>query len=420
VTQLDRTAILIVADDAQQALSELCGISLLERHLRILQRLGVREATIVAREPHAIAAHLDPPSWARAALRTTIHDGDAEPSAGGRTLVLPAGIFCDSRLLAALLQREQSTAIIDSSPPAAVLPLLDRVARCGRGFVCGPALIDDATRFDFRAPLEQQIAQAVDGGALEILDVETQPTYIVGTRRHVRPIWFPAPRAEHRPAAEKLILNAAQKGTLDLPARVHGPIETWLIARLCRTSITPNQLTLATMLVSLTVTAQYATGHLASGAVTALAVGVLDGLDGKQARVKVETTEAGEWEHELDYVLETSWWVALAWHFYATALGPLAFQLVGAFIALDLLDRAGRGLVKRKIGRDLDDATRFDQAVRLVAARRNVFTWMFAAALLVSRPAEGFVAMCGWGIVTALVHLTREIWILAPSGRKNI
>jgi hypothetical protein len=74
--------------------------------------------------------------------------------------------------------------------------------------------------------------------------------------------------------------------------------------------------------------------------------------------------------------------------------------------------------VKRKTGRDLDDATRFDQAVRLIAARRNIFTWMFAAALLLGRPADGFIAMCGWGIITAVVHLAREAWICRPTSRK--
>jgi phosphatidylglycerophosphate synthase len=412
---MSRPAVVIVAAQTPEALVQLCGISLLERHLRVLQRLSFTEATILAHDPEVITAHLEPPSWARARLRTRVCAISDHVAVIERLLVLPAGMYCDSRLLAVLLASSGSAALIDSSRPAAVLPLVAEAPRCKRGFVCGPALVDNSAPFDLAAPLHSQIARAVDAGLFDVIDVEDEPTYIVGTRRHVRPIWFPAPNAQHRAAAEKLILNAAQKGTLDLPARVHGPVETWLIARLCRTRITPNQLTLLTMVVSLTVTAQYAAGHLVSGALTALAVGVLDGLDGKQARVKVETTEAGEWEHELDYVLETSWWMALAWHFYSTALGPLAFQLVGIFIVLDLLDRAGRGFVKRKIDRDLDDATRFDQAVRLIAARRNVFTWMLAAALLLGRPAEGFIAMCGWGIVSALVHLVREAWIMGRS-----
>ena len=421
-TRLHRSAVVIVASDTTEALVQLCGISLLERHLRMLQRLGFGEATILAREPEAITAHLEPPTWARADLRTNIRGFDADISpTSERLLVLPSGMFCDSRLLAALLQRSGSAALVDSSPPAAVLPLLERAVRAERGFVCGPAVVEHAARINLRAPLHAEIGRALDSGTLDIVDVEAQPPYLVETRRDVRPIWFPAPSADKRAAAEKLILDAAQKGTLDLPARVHAPIETWIIARLCRTRITPNQLTLFTMLVSLTVTAQYATGHLVSGALTALAVGLLDGLDGKQARVKVETTETGEWEHELDYLLETSWWLALAWHFHGTALGPLAFWLVGTFIALDLLDRVGRSFVKRKIGRDLDDATRFDQAVRLIAARRNVLTWMFALALLVGRPAGGFVVMCGWGVITAVVHLAREIWIcrdgIAPAAQ---
>ena len=33
--------------------------------------------------------------------------------------------------------------------------------------------------------------------------------------------------------------------------------------------------------------------------------GIIDGLDGKQSRVKIETTDRGKWEHYLDYIERT-------------------------------------------------------------------------------------------------------------------
>ncbi|CAN5567880.1 hypothetical protein BH20VER1_BH20VER1_29920 [soil metagenome] len=408
---------LVIVADAPDALVPVCGISLLERLLRIAQRMGFRSATVLSATPEPIRAALAQPSWARADLQVELRNRDTShitaqqlPSNADRVLVIPADTYCDPRLLRALIDCETSAAIHDSAPPDRLRPLLQNATQVTGGYFVGPALLDRATRASLNpvASLREELAAA----RLTTIDVAAQSDYIVSTRRHVRPLWFPAPAPEHRRLAESFILDTAQKGTLDIPARVHGPIETFLVSRLCKTSITPNQLTLLTMLVSLTVIAQFATGLIWSGVITALIVGVLDGLDGKQARVTVQTTEIGEWEHELDYLLETSWWLALAYHFHATQQEPHAWWLVGSLIALDLSDRAGRGLVKRQIGRDLDDATRFDQQVRLVGGRRNTFIWILAiATLLFAAPATGFVVLCWWGIATAVIHLTRELWI---------
>src|SRR5207247_8162366 len=86
----------------------------------------------------------------------------------------------------------------------------------------------------------------------------------------------------------------------DIPAWFHAPIETFLVSRLCKTPITPNQLTLFCNVVAWTVTILLATGHLAWGLGLALIVGVLDGLDGKLARLKLETSKAGKLEHFFD------------------------------------------------------------------------------------------------------------------------
>jgi GTP:adenosylcobinamide-phosphate guanylyltransferase len=65
------TQVIIIAEP-EQALVELCGISLLERLLRMLQRLGIARATIVSASPDRIRTHLEPPSWARADLAVEV------------------------------------------------------------------------------------------------------------------------------------------------------------------------------------------------------------------------------------------------------------------------------------------------------------------------------------------------------------
>ena len=55
---------ILVADDPQ-ALFELCGVSLLERLLRILQRLGFRRAFVLSTTAEIVRAEVAKRSWAR-------------------------------------------------------------------------------------------------------------------------------------------------------------------------------------------------------------------------------------------------------------------------------------------------------------------------------------------------------------------
>jgi CDP-alcohol phosphatidyltransferase len=96
------------------------------------------------------------------------------------------------------------------------------------------------------------------------------------------------------PAAGRTVCCATRhSGVLDFPALVHAPIEKWLASHLCRTSITPNQITLGTRVLGFSVTVLYTLGYLWAGALLALIIGVLDGVDGKLAHLKVQMTKAG-------------------------------------------------------------------------------------------------------------------------------
>src|SRR5947207_11020995 len=126
------------------------------------------------------------------------------------------------------------------------------------------------------------------------MDVSAQPLYYLSMRRKLRPFWFPAPSLSNRKLAKRVLFDSIQKGPTDIPAWFHAPIETFLVSRLCKTPITPNQLTLFCNVVAWTVTVLLVTGHVAWGLGLALVVGVLVGLDCKLERVKLDSSYAGK------------------------------------------------------------------------------------------------------------------------------
>src|SRR5205814_2151206 len=277
----------ILIADAPEALIELCGVNLLERLLRIVQRLGFRRAIVFSTTPEIVRVELAKHSWAREQIIA-----DLVPRVNGpftaqallkqrpseRFLIVPANIYCDARLLATLCGKVSSAALVDSNPPELAQSLIRNP--------CGPALV--TMEFLFRlspaTPFFDQLEDKINSRTIDLVDAAVEDDYIIAMRRRVRPVCFPAPTEQNRRLAERIILDSAQKGTLDLPAYVHAPIETGIISLLCKTRITPNQITISGFIIGCGATAAFALGSMGLGILAALIFGLVDGLDGKQSR----------------------------------------------------------------------------------------------------------------------------------------
>jgi hypothetical protein len=398
---------LLILADAPDALVGLFGISLLERLLRTLQRLGFRHAVIGSNTCDEIANHLAKPSWARAEvaldfvnLQKDKLSFDDLANDGGRALIVDAGYYYDARLLKALTGQLETALLIDSDPP----PTLGRLSRSA----ARAALITrEALRAGSSAPvLLDELASAGSEQRIKTIDAATQPAYVASMRRHIRPVIFSAPSPGLVPVAEKFIRDTAQNGVLDFPGFLDSPIEDRIVSWLCRTSLRPNYVTLVTMAIGIAVTVLFATGHLWPGVILAYCIEVLDGVDGKLARTKVETTTVGEWEHLTDYFIELSWWAGLAFHFYDHGV-PFAFGFLALYVGSDIVDRLAKRAVKRRVHRNLDDVSNFDRFVRCIGARRNINIWILIAAMVLGDAPNGFVLFCCWGAATAFAHLVR-------------
>jgi len=132
----------IIVADAPEALTELCGVNLLERLLRILQRLGFRSAIVFSSTPEIIGAELAKRSWARQQITALLVPTAAKPVTAqrileqgqtARFLIVPANVYCDRRLLGALSGRNSPTVLVDSNPPQFVQHLTQNPS--------GPALV---------------------------------------------------------------------------------------------------------------------------------------------------------------------------------------------------------------------------------------------------------------------------------------
>ena len=412
---------ILVADDPK-ALTELCGVNLLERLLRILQRLGFREAIVFSTTPE-IGAELSKRSWPREQIIVHVASGTTESltpklvleqNPSERFLIVPANVYCDARLLAALCAKASSAVLVDSNPSEFARSLIRNP--------CGPALVTRDFLFGLSpsAALFEKLKNKVDNHEMDVVDAAEEDEYIVSMRRRVRPLCLAAPPEQSQRVAERVILDSAQKGTLDLPAYIHAPIENAIISLLCKTRITPNQITIVGFIIGCSATVAFALGRIGLGIIAALVFGIVDGLDGKQSRVKIETTERGKWEHHLDYLIENSWWAAIAFQLWRNGQFPNVFFFFALLIGSHLLDEFAKRRVKIVKRRLLDDVAPFDRAFRLIAARRNVYVWILACGFLLHAFPQSYAVICGWAAVSAAVHLVRSIWICDSSAVRRV
>ncbi len=391
----------ILIADTPEALIELCGVNLLERLLRILQRLGFRRAIVFSTTPEIVGAELAKRSWPREHITADLASSATEPLTAERLLeqssadcflIVPVNIYCDARLLGALCAKDSSVALVDSNPPEFAQHLVRNP--------CGPALItrDFLLALSPTAPFSSELTRKIDHGKIDTVDAAREDDYIVSMRRHARPLCFRAPLEQDRRLAERIILDSAQN----------------------KTRITPNQITIAGFIIGCGATAAFVLGRVGLGILAALVFGIVDGLDGKLSRVKIETTERGKWEHHLDYLIENSWWLAIAFDLWRSGQFPNVFYFFALLVASHLLDEFAKRRAKMAKGRLLDDLAPFDRAFRLIAARRNVYVWILACGFLLGIFPQSYAFICGWAAFSAAVHLVRSIWICDGAVRRFV
>ena len=194
MTKPYRPPLLIVAD-SPEALTELCGISLLERTRRVALHLGFREAMVLSNSVEAMAEHIAKQSWHRSdlslmfrerrAAKVTVGDvldclAAMRVPSDGRILIVFAGFYCDGRLFRSLAQTQTSSALIDSDPPSVIAPLLENSDAHSVGrLLCGTLLSREWFSGKNRAAaLAQEVTLDTMTGQIASVDAAQEPGYV--------------------------------------------------------------------------------------------------------------------------------------------------------------------------------------------------------------------------------------------------
>ncbi len=391
------------------ALRPVCGVPLIRRQLQVLRMYDWRQAilTVCPQDQPSIVSvvgdlaslgvqvsYLTAPSEADFPLKACLEATE------DNLLIVEAHYVIEGALLESLVAAGTTALLGDEKTGS---PLLE-------GGYAGAAFL---TRSDLEKLAADADALTWPAGlmrlpAVKVMDVKPSDLYVAEVRRHVEPFWCAVTSDADARRCKRALVIGAQKRTLDVLAwYVNRPLENWLTLHLTDSPITPNQMTVITSLVGFTVSGLFLLGWLGPAVLLALVVNVMDGVDGKLARVKALATRLGQLEHSFDLLYEQSWYIAYTWAAYR--LWPSLAVLAVGFMML-LFDSFARHVsmqFRQVMGITLADYAPFDRHFRRFDGRRNIYSIYMLLGVVFGRPFYALVAMALHAVITGIVYAMR-------------
>lgn len=321
-------------------------------------------------------------------LRRQLARAGAGETPADRTVLLRADWVYDDAIVRGLVRAKEDIALIadDGACVAAKVP-------AARSDEAQTALAADRPPSAIRTLAPAEIADGYNDALRK-----REPPYLMRLS------------VETLPAIERRVFGASYKGVTDLVTLYVWPAPARAVTRWCANlGTTPNQVTFASLLLVFLAMWLFWTGHHAWGLVAAWPMTFLDTVDGKLARVTLQSSRFGNiFDHGIDLIHPPFWW--WAWIVGLPAVGlPLAEPgiVLSVIVAGYVLQRLEEGLFIALFGMEMHVWQRFDSRFRLITARRNPNLLLLTASVLAGRPDLGILAVAVWTAGSLLIHAVR-------------
>lgn len=315
---------------------------------------------------------------------------ESELPTSGRVLLLNGHFLFEIRTISDLLQR-QNTVLVhsgDSLPAAAIVDSI--FAAACQDYLSGHT----ETAPDKLAYIAPDDLVAFDQRLLSAKMPLLEPV-----------------REEKKQEMENLLYGNAYKGITDLVTKFLWPRPARKVVRLAaKLGLTPNSVTTIGLALVIAACYLFLHGQYLAGLAAGWIMTLLDTVDGKLARVTVQSSNFGHlYDHAIDLIHPPFWYI-----FWGMSLS--GFQPVLGFNQADMYWMIVIGYVAGRLVEGLFPLLGrcnvftwkpFDAYFRLVTARRNPCLIILTLSAIMGRPDWGFVAVTLWTVLTTLVLFVR-------------
>ncbi len=374
------------------------GMTLLERNLRLLDSVGVEKTLVLHPPGDGMPLFTGPRELAMEVVRSPLEIATADP-----LTILPAlheevdktFFLFDANLL---VDRRVLDTMAKQAPPCFM--------------VLGNGAYPPPWRIGVLSPRHLSLGNEVLRKAQRV-SLLAVPAYSPELRGEAAPYCEKMNTEKDLHRGWRLLIDRVSQRPADMVEKyVAPPIENWLVRTLCDTAVTPHHVMLLSIAFAVASASLFYQGEFLLAVFFAWAAIVLDGANGKLARVKLMTASVGKLEYIAKFLCENAWYLTLATRL--TRLGhPTAWIIGLTLTACNLSDSMLSALFTRRTGKTLDEMTPFDQHFRLIGGRRSIYLLILLAGFILNAPFLALQAALGWAAVTVLVHTGRAVFHLS-------
>jgi len=318
---------------------------------------------------------------------------EAAAGQGAGVVLAHEGWVFDEALIGALAKRPGAALVDEDGRPVAVHVPAAEASAAARALEAGEA----------PASVERLTATQLLGAYNSALRKREPPVLVRLTAENVR-------------AVEKRLFQASYKGVTDIVTKYVWPTPARIVTRWCALAgVTPNQVTFMSLLLVIGAFGLFWTGHFLWGLALAWVMTFLDTVDGKLARVTLNSSPLGNiFDHGIDLVHPPFWWAAWLVGVQHSA-HPLTrpeevfWVVIGGYV----VQRALEGIFAHTFKMHVHAWRPFDSFFRLITARRNPNLLLLTPAALVGRADVGLILVAIWTAISLLVHLVQLIQAFA-------
>ncbi len=332
-------------------------------------------------------------SLARAGVRDIRADGgtDTAPDGGPVILVRADWVF-DDALIRNLVAAPGTLLLADGGEAVAAHASGGQAAEAARALASGAGRADATTM--------RRVGAAELGGAYDKVLRKRQPPYLMRLTE------------AGLPAIERRMFAGSYKGVTDLVTKYVWPRPAQRVTKWCAVAgITPNQVTLASLVLVVAAFTLFWHGHFWPGLLAAWLMTFLDTVDGKLARVTLTSSKFGNiFDHGIDLIHPPFWW--WAWLVGVQGLGmavPEPGLVLAVIVGGYVLQRMEEAAFITLFGLQMHIWRPFDSWFRLITARRNPNLILLTLALAAGRPDLGILAVAAWTAISLVVHSVQVI-----------
>jgi len=407
-------------------IKKLCGVSILERNINILIKNGIREIFILSESSVDFnnEMNFDSKEFVQIIRISYLHQLKEHfnqkkliNSMKFNAVVLDGGVLIDDRIVSSLLNYGEDTIFIKGNS------IHSNHTAKNRSNILGGKINLRANEYIF----EKKICSFHNFFNSLILNKtiyhssDEISTYKPDMRRDVPLYIYSFRDYQDFKSAKKFLVKRTQKGTLDLIAwYFNRHFENIFVSIFADTKITANHITILVNILGYFVLFLFLIQYWWIGLFLLILVNILDGVDGKLARLKNQESTVGHIEHSFDQLYEQAIYVGIGLASYFII--DLFFVIIVLIIMLlsDSFNRHCSMQYKEVMKITLADSSKFDQLFRKFDGRRNIYTLHILIFGIFGHFKFVIFSICIHAIITSIIYSIQAIKHMKKVDNLNI